>query len=61
MEAAVIVYGSLMNKDSFPLVLSCFPDPADRENVCHRLGIRIDDTGRVVATTRAAAAAAAAR
>lgn len=51
VEAAVILYSSVMNKESFPLVLGCFDDAADRDNICHRLGIAIDDAGRILATT----------
>ena len=39
VEAAVMLYDSLINKDSFNLVLAVFPEPADRDNVCHRLGV----------------------
>lgn len=48
VEAAVLLYNSLLHKESFGLVLSCFPDPADRDNVAHRLGLSVDDAGRVV-------------
>lgn len=48
VEAAVLLYHSLLHKESFGLVLSCFPDPADRDNVAHRLGLSVDDAGRVV-------------
>ena len=48
VEAAIIMYRALMNPSSFPLVLDTFPDPADRENLCHRLDIRLDESGKVV-------------
>lgn len=39
VEVAVMLYDSLINKDSFNLVLHVFSEPADRDNVCHRLGV----------------------
>jgi hypothetical protein len=47
MEAAVIVYGSMLNRESFPLVLACFAEPLDRENICKRLGIVVDASGSI--------------
>ncbi len=39
VEVAVMLYDSLINKDSFNLVLEVFPEAADRDNICHRLGV----------------------
>jgi len=39
VEVAVMLYDSLINKDSFNLVLQVFPDAGDRDNICHRLGV----------------------
>jgi len=48
IEAAVLMYPTLMNKDSFTLVLNQFPDDADRDNICHRLGVTVDESGAIV-------------
>jgi hypothetical protein len=48
LEAAVILYGSLLNKASFPTLLQEFDDPADRDNVCHRLGLVAAPDGTLV-------------
>lgn len=47
IEAAVLMYPTIMNKDSFGLVLNEFTDPADRDNVCHRLGITVGEDGSI--------------
>lgn len=47
VESAIVMYESLINVDSFPLVLECFPDQADRDNICHRLQIKVDASGAV--------------
>lgn len=69
VEAAVLLYDSILNPEAFPLVLMGLPHPGDRDNVCHRLGIRINASGEVEelqagnsarARRKAAAAAAAA-
>lgn len=39
VEAAVLVYGALMNRESFHIVLAAFDDQDDQDNVCHRLGL----------------------
>ena len=39
LEAAVLLYDALINKHSFNLVLDVLEEDADRDNVCHRLGI----------------------
>ena len=39
MEAAVMLYDALISKHSFNLVLDVFEEDADRDNVCHRLGV----------------------
>lgn len=52
VEAATILYGALINPTSFPLVLDTFEDPADRENLCHRLDITLDESGNVVPSKR---------
>jgi hypothetical protein len=57
LEAAIVLYGALINRDSFPMLLQTFEDETDRENICHRLGIKVDDTGSIVALTVKAAAA----
>jgi len=48
IEAAVLMYGTLMNKDSFTLVLNQFEDAADRDNITHRLGVSVDESGAIV-------------
>ncbi|RYG54680.1 hypothetical protein EON66_06820 [archaeon] len=55
IEAAVLLYDKVMNKESYPLVLACFDDATDRANICHRLGITIDGKGCIVATRQKAA------
>ena len=47
MEAACALYpGALLHPASLPtLLLDCFEDATDRENVCHRLGIVVSATG----------------
>lgn len=56
LEAAVTLYGSVMNKESYPLVLACFDDAVERDNICHRLGIAVDASGRILATNAKGAA-----
>lgn len=48
IEAAVLMYATLMNKDSYTLVLNQFEDKADRDNICHRLGVSVDESGAIV-------------
>lgn len=47
VEAAILMFDSLINTDSFPLVLDTFEDAVDRDNICHRLEISLDDAGRI--------------
>ena len=42
------MYHSLLNQDSFTLVLQEFEDTVDRDNVCHRLGIEVDGEGNII-------------
>ncbi len=37
IEVAVLLYDSMINNDSFHLILNEFEEPADRDNICHRL------------------------
>lgn len=39
-ELACYLYEQMINKDSYQLVVNCFPDEADRENLIHRLKIK---------------------
>jgi len=55
VEAAVTLYSSVMNKESYPLVLARFDDDGDRDNICHRLGIAVDAAGRIIAKNLKAA------
>ena len=48
VEAAVIMYNCLINKDSYNLILDCFPVAADRDNICHRLKVEVTPSGEVV-------------
>ena len=75
MEVAVLAHGRMLQPDSFQLVLNVLDTDADRDNVCHRLGIKADDarvttrglqpdairTTATPAELKAAAAAAVAR
>lgn len=60
IEAAVLLYSRVLNPDSFHLVLACFEDLGDRDNIMHRLGVVVQADGSVVAVTAKAAKAAAA-
>ena len=45
VEAAVALHESLLRPESFPVLLeSCFDD-GERENILHRLGLRLTDDG----------------
>ena len=55
LEAAIVLYEGVMNKESYLLVLNSFEDDGDRENICHRLGIAVTDTGEIVAVNAKAA------
>jgi hypothetical protein len=50
MEGCCALYpGALLHPASLPtLLLDCFEDPTDRENVCHRLGIVVSADGAIV-------------
>lgn len=52
VEAAVVVYGAMMNPESFHLVLDTFPEPVDRANICHRLKIEVDAAGCISGGTK---------
>lgn len=66
VEAAVTLFPACLHPlDSFHVVLDeCFADPLDRDNVCHRVGVKMGPGGLLVSTRKAektlAAAAAAA-
>ena len=49
MEGACALYpGALLHPASLPtLLLDCFADATDRENVCHRLGITVGADGSI--------------
>ena len=38
-EIACYLYDNLINKESYQLVINCFEDEVDRDNLIHRLGI----------------------
>lgn len=64
VEAAVALYPCLLNPSSLPILLACFEDKGDADNVCHRLGVAVGPTGEVTklpAGQQGAAARAAAR
>jgi hypothetical protein len=41
IDIATFMHERIINKDSFQLLLNEFPSKEDRENVCHRLGIKL--------------------
>ena len=43
IEIAAEMYGRIINKDMFQLMLNEFSSKEDRENVCYRLGIKLED------------------
>ena len=47
VEAAVLLYDALLNKASFAGLLQEFDDKADRDNVCHRLGLTVAPDGTI--------------
>lgn len=59
VEAAVVLFDRcLSGLESYHLVLACFEEVADRENICHRLSIKMQPDGSIVALTVKAAKAA---
>ena len=56
VEAAIAVYASLMRPESFPLLLETCFDEGERENVLHRLGLRVTEDGAVEVRERGVAA-----
>ena len=50
-EVACFLYDHLINKESYQMVINCFEDQIDRDNLIHRLGI--NEKGRIVTTNSA--------
>ena len=40
LEFACFIYEQMINKESFQMVINCFHDKIERENLIHRLGIK---------------------
>lgn len=38
-DLACMLYERVLNKDSFQLIVNTFPDPQERDNLIHRLGL----------------------
>lgn len=47
-EVACFLYDHLVHKESYQMVINCFEDQIDRDNLIHRLGI--NEKGQVVTT-----------
>lgn len=47
LETAIALFPSLMSPQSFLVVLQAFDDPGERENILHRLGLRIGGSGQL--------------
>lgn len=52
VEVCVALQPRMINPDAFQLVLNEFPDDADRDNICHRLGLAPD--GKFLSATTTA-------
>lgn len=53
VEAAIIMFDSLINNESFHIILDLFDSESDKENILHRLGAELDADGHVVVTRKA--------
>lgn len=40
LECAIVLYPALMMQDSFLMLLECFEDDIDKQNLLHRLGLQ---------------------
>jgi hypothetical protein len=57
VDAAVALFPTLMSTQSFAVILNtCFEDREDRNNIAHRLGITVSDSGKVTVLPRSLAA-----
>jgi len=43
VDMAVLLYDRMIQQGSFEMLLNCFDNKEDKENVCHRLGLALPD------------------